>query len=54
MVCQLTGMEVCNASHYDGSTALAEAVRMAQREAGMLVSRVWAGQYLGPETGFAP
>ena len=31
MVCQLTGMEVANASMYDGSTAMAEAYLMAQR-----------------------
>jgi len=29
MVCQLTGMEVANASHYDGATSLAEAALMA-------------------------
>jgi glycine dehydrogenase subunit 1 len=42
MICQLTGMEVANASMYDGSTAVPEAAMMAARitgRDGVLVAR---------------
>src|SRR5882672_8046687 len=34
MICQLTGMDVANASMYDGSTAVPEAAMMAMRITG--------------------
>jgi glycine dehydrogenase subunit 1 len=48
MVCQLTGMEVANASMYDGSTAVPEAAMMAVRLTGrdkVLVSRTVHPEY---------
>ncbi len=48
MVCQLTGMEVANASMYDGSTAVPEAAMMAVRVTGrdrVLVSRALHPEY---------
>jgi len=47
MVCQLTGMDVANASMYDGSTATAEAVLMAERVTGR--SKVALAGNLHPE-----
>src|SRR5947208_14242647 len=47
MICELTGMEVANASMYDGSTAGAEAVMMAVRLTGR--RSVVVAQSLHPE-----
>jgi glycine dehydrogenase subunit 1 len=47
MVCQLTGMEVANASMYDGSTAVPEAAMMAVRVTGR--SRVLVSRTVHPE-----
>ena len=47
MICQLTGMDVANASMYDGSTATAEAVLMAERVTGR--SKVALAGNLHPE-----
>ena len=49
LVCQLTGMDLANASMYDGSTALAEAVLMAERvtrRSKVIASAVVHPQYL--------
>lgn len=48
MLCQLTGMDVANASMYDGSTAVPEAAMMASRITGrdrVLVSRAVHPEY---------
>jgi glycine dehydrogenase subunit 1 len=48
MICQLTGMEVANASMYDGSTATPEAAMMAMRITGrgrILVARTVHPEY---------
>src|SRR5512140_2357949 len=47
MICQLTGMDVANASMYDGSTAVPEAAMMAVRATGK--GRVLIAQSVHPE-----
>ena len=47
MMCQLTGMEVANASMYDGSTAVPEAAMMAARATGK--ARVLVARSMHPE-----
>ena len=47
MICQLTGMDVANASMYDGSTAMAEAAMMAVRATGR--GRVLVARSVHPE-----
>ena len=47
LICQLTGMEVANASMYDGSTATAEAYLMARRVTRR--DKIVVGQSVHPE-----
>jgi glycine dehydrogenase subunit 1 len=49
MICALTGMEVANASHYDGATAVAEAVIMALNVARGKRQRVILSPLVHPE-----
>ncbi|MBN2268041.1 MAG: aminomethyl-transferring glycine dehydrogenase subunit GcvPA [Acholeplasmataceae bacterium] len=48
MVCELTGMEVSNASMYDGSTSTAEAMFMAYAQTGQ--NKVLVSETLNPRT----
>jgi glycine cleavage system P protein (glycine dehydrogenase) subunit 1 len=48
MICRLTGMDVSNASHYDGATALAEAVLLALDVSERKRSRVLISPYVHP------
>jgi glycine dehydrogenase subunit 1 len=49
MICRLTGMEVSNASHYDGATALAEAVLLALNVATGRRSRILLSPTVHPQ-----
>lgn len=47
MICDITGMDVCNASVYDAGTACAEAMRMAVRNSG--INKILVSRCLNPE-----
>jgi glycine dehydrogenase subunit 1 len=49
MICDLTGMEVSNASHYDGATATAEAVIAAINVRRMKRRKVVVSRFVHPE-----
>lgn len=49
LICDLTGMEVANASHYDGATATAEAVIQAVSASHMRRKRIILSPYLNPQ-----
>jgi glycine dehydrogenase subunit 1 len=49
MICALTGMEVSNASHYDGATATAEAVITAANVHRMKRRKIAISPYVHPE-----
>jgi len=49
MVCALTGMEVSNASHYDGATALAEAVLLALSVGGGKRNKIILSPVINPQ-----
>jgi glycine dehydrogenase subunit 1 len=50
LIAALTGMEVCNASHYDGATAVAEAVNMAYANYRGKRTKVLLSPALHPQT----
>src|SRR5258707_8777343 len=57
MICQLTGMDVANASMYDASTAVPEAAMMAVRVTGrqrILVAKSVHPEYRGGQRTYAP
>ncbi len=49
MICNITGMDVSNASHYDGATALAEAVIMALNQFRLKRNRVILSPRIHPQ-----